>query len=312
MLFSKKFLFLFFLLFNLSVFAQQDQVALDGILATRGQGVVSQQTFDAKVSRIPARDRAGVLRSADRVKDILGDLVLTSQLNADAIAAGFDKGDIQFRMKLAAEAELSNAWLDFYVESQPAADYRAMAQEYYLLNPGKFETKPSRDVTHLLVSMDERSEEEAKELAQVFLDQVKLDPASFDQFVLEHSEDSSVHSNKGHFMAVEKGDMVKAFEESAFSLQEPGDFSALVQSEFGFHIIRLDKVNPVRMMSFEEVHKQLESNQAAKHRDRIRYGYLNELTSQEAHISEEEIRAMLTRYFDEDMLEQRPDTPESE
>jgi len=299
-------------LFSLSVAAQQDQATLDGIMVTRGQGLVSQQTFEAKISRIPAKDRLGVLRSGDRVKQILVDLVLNSQLTADAIEAGFDKGDVQFRMKLAAETELATAWLDFYVESQPDADYRAMAHEYYLLNPEKFETKPSRDVTHLLVSTEERSEEEAKEIAQSFLDQVKSDPAVFDQLVLEHSEDPSVHSNKGHFMAVKKGDMVKAFEESAFSLQNQGDFSDLVQSEFGIHIIRLDKVHPVRTMSFEEVHEQLESIQATKHKDRVRYGYLDELAALESHISEEEIRAMLTRYFGEDMIEEHTKTPEPE
>ena len=309
---SKKILFFYFLLFSLSVFAQQDQATLDGIIVTRGNGVVSQQIFDAKISRIPAKDRAGVIRSGERVKKILVDLVLTSQLTADAIEAGFDKGDVQFRMKLAADTELSNAWLDFYVESQPDADYRALAHEYYLLNPQEFETKQNRDVTHLLVSTDERSKDEAKELAQSFLDQVESDSVDFDQLVLEHSEDPSVNSNKGHFMKVKKGDMVKTFEESVFSLQKAGDFSDLVYTEFGIHIIRLDKVYPVRTMSFEEVREQLESVQAIKHKDRIRYGYLNKLTSQEYNIAEEEIRAMLVRYLGEDVMEELSGAPEPE
>ncbi len=308
----KIFLLCLFSLFNLSVFAQQDQTTLDGIMVTRGQGFVSQQTFDAKVSRIPAKDRTGVLRSGERVKKILADLVLNSQLTADAIEAGFDKGEVQFRMKLAAETELASAWLDYYVESQPDADYRAMAHEYYLLNPKKFETKPSRDVTHLLVSIDERSEEEAKELARSLLDQVKLNPGDFDELILEHSEDSSAHANKGHFMTVKKGDMVKPFEEAAFSLQKPGEFSDLVHSQFGIHIIRLDEIHPVRTIKFEEVHERLELIQATKHRERIRYAYLNELTSLENDISEEEIRAMLIRYFGEDMIEEHTETPEPE
>jgi len=312
MRFSKTLLLLCFLLFNITVSAQQDQATLDGVMVTRGKGLVSQQTFDAKISRIPAKDRKGVLRSGERVKKMLADLVLTSQLNADAIEAGFDKGDVQARMKLAAEAELSNAWLDFYVESQPDADYTAMAYEYYLLNPKEFETKPSRDVTHVLVSTDGRPEDEAKELAQSLLDQAKLDPASFDQLVLEHSEDPSVGSNKGHFEKVKKGDMVKTFEESAFSLQNPGDFSGLVQTEYGIHIIRLDELYPVRTLSFDEVSEQLELIQAEKHKDRIRYGYLNELTSQDYEIVEDEIRAMLIRYLGEEITEELTGAPDPE
>lgn len=281
-------------------------------MVTRGLGVVSQQTFDAKVARIPAKNRPAVLRNGERVKKILADLVLNSQLIADAKVAGFDQGDVKFRMQLAADTELANAWLDFYVESQPAADYETMAHEYYLLNQQEFDTKPGRDVTHLLVSTDDRSKEEARALAQLLLDQVLVDHSGFDELVLEHSDDSSVTSNKGHFKNVKAGDMVKTFEEAAFSLHSAGDFSGLVQSGFGTHIIRLDKIHPIRTRSFDEVRERLVLMQKRKHLDRVRYGYLNALASLESQISEEEIRVMITRYFGEDILEETAETPDIE
>ena len=89
--------------FSQLVFSQQEQTLPDGTMAVRGKGQVSREMFDAKLSRIPETDRAGVLRSSERVKKIMADLLLTSQLNADAVAAGFDKGDIQYRMKLATD-----------------------------------------------------------------------------------------------------------------------------------------------------------------------------------------------------------------
>ena len=294
------------------VLAGQDETIPEGIMASRGEGSVTRQMFDAKISRIPARDRAGVLRSAERVKKILADLVLNSQLVADATADGFDQGDVRFRMQLAAETELATAWLNHYVETQPDADYNTMAREYYQLNLNQFETAPSRDVTHLLVSSEERPLEEAKQLAQSFLDQINSDPTVFNELVIKHSEDPSVRSNKGHFTRVKRGDMVKAFEESTFSLQNPGDFSGLVESGFGIHIIRLDKVNPVRTLDFEEVREKLESSQLKKHKDRIRYDYLNQLGTMEAHISEKEIRAMVNRYFDEDQIQDQSETSKSE
>ncbi len=308
----KLFLVFLLLLFSLPVNAEQDQTLPEGIMAIRGDGVVSRQMFDAKVSRIPVKDRNFVLRSGERVKKILLDLVLNSQLATDARAAGFDTGEILVRMQLAAEAELATAWLDYRVESQPDADYRSMAHEYYLLHQDRFESAPSRDVTHLLVSTEQRTVDEAEEIAQSLLDQVNSDPSEFDQLVIEHSEDESVRSNQGHFIAMKKGEMVEPFEDAAFSLQEPGDFSGLVQSRFGFHIIRLDQIHPTRTLAFDEVNMQLELVQKQQHKDRFRYAYLNELSSMDWQISDEAIKAMVISYFGEDQVQQDSITPETE
>ena len=306
------FVFFLFVIFNQPVLAQQDVTLPEGTMAVRGNGSVSREMFDARISRIPEKDRVGVLRSSQRFQKILADLLITSQLNADARAAGFDKGDIQYRMKLAADGELSNAWLDHYVNSQPDADYRAMAYEYYVLNEDSFMTAPSRDMTHLLVSNKQQSSEEVEALAQSYLDQVTLDPSVFDQLVLQHSEDPSVSANQGHFREVKLGDMLPTFEDAAFSLKIEGEFSGLVHTAYGIHIIRLDKINPPRQLTFEEIQAQLESSQKDVHRERIRNEYLSQLGSAKWQISEAEVKAMVVSYFGEDAVEENSQEPESE
>ena len=101
------------------------------ILAQRGKGVVSQQAFAARADKIPADLRLGALRDGNRLKDVLNDLLLRSQLAEDAREAGFDQEPIVIgRMQLAAEAELAEAWVQHYVAMQPAADFEALASEY--------------------------------------------------------------------------------------------------------------------------------------------------------------------------------------
>jgi len=306
--------FVFVLLVFLSqpALTQEKPLLPEGIMATRGAGSVSREVFDAKISKIPEKDREGFLLSAARVEKILVDLLLTSQLKAEAQAAGFDKGNMQYRMQLAADKELINAWLAYYVDSQPPADYRAMAHEYYLLNKDQMVTVSSRDVTHLLVSNKQSTNEEVKLQAQIYMDQINLDASVFDQLILDHSEDPGVKSNQGHFKDVKEGDMVPAFEEAAFALESPGDFSGLVQSAYGIHIIRLDKINPPRVMAFEEVQKQLMAVKEKEHKERVRYAYLDDLAGLEARISTEELQAMVDRYFHEDQQQESSMTPESE
>lgn len=284
------------------VTAEQEQVLPEGVMAVRGDGSISREIFDARMSKIPKKDRAGVLSSATRLKSILADLLLSDQLAREARSAGFDKGDAQYRMQLAAETELGNLWLEHYVNSKPDADYKALAYEYYLLNKGEIMTAPTRDVTHLLVSSEEREAEEVMRIATQLWEQIEADPSVFDQLVLANSDDPSVSVNEGHFPAVKRGDMVKGFEDASFALEKVGDFSGLVSTPFGIHIIRLDKISPARQMTFEEVQPQLESIQRKEHRERIRINYLEDLAAQPWQVSEEEIKAMVQRYFDEEDL----------
>lgn len=99
--------------------------------------------------------------------------------------------------------------------------------------------------------------------------------------------------------------MVSAFEQASFALQEPGDFSDLVQTRFGTHIIRLDATHPSTIQPFEAVREKLESMQASQHKERLRNAYLTQLSSMELKVSDDEIKAMVTRYFgEEDQQEQ--------
>ena len=204
-----------------SLLSQETAGLPEGIMATRGDGSVSRGIFDASLARIPEKDRAGILRSASRVESRTADLLMTSQLAAAARAAGFDQGSMQYRMKLAADKELATAWLKHYVKTQPSANNEVLAHEYYLLNKDKMVTAPTIDVTHLLVSYENSSKDEAMEQAQKYLDRILQDPSVFEQLISDHSEDPGASANQGSYKGVKRGDMVTAFEDAAFSLKTP-------------------------------------------------------------------------------------------
>lgn len=269
------------------------------ILASRGQGSVTQEEFTARADRIPANIRRSTLRDTKRLQDVINAMLLQSQLATAARTAGFDKAKIvQDRMRLAADAELANAWLDHYVDMQPEGDYEAMAREYYELNKDTLFSAPAIDVSHILISTTERSPEEAAEIANEIEQQLADDPGQFDALVLEYSDDPSAASNKGHFKSVKKGDLVKPFEEVAFAMQE-GEISAPVETGYGLHIIRLDALLPATQMTYEDVKDRLIESERARHRERIKTSYLTELTNQNVNMTEEALEVMVKRQFGE-------------
>jgi peptidyl-prolyl cis-trans isomerase C len=199
-------------------------------------------------------------------------------------------------MRLAAESELGDAWVEHYVSLQPEADYEAMARETYLLNQENMLSAETIDVSHILISTKERSNSEAYDLANTIIQQLDANPDSFDELVLKYSEDPSVSSNQGKFRNVKKGDMVAEFEEAAFALPE-GGISTAVQTQYGYHIVRLDARNPVTKASYEEVKDELMASERIRHRDRLQQDYIRSLASMDAIMTKEAMEELVRRLF---------------
>ena len=304
---SKKFVVISLLFFILTAQAKDTVNELD-ILAKRGNGVVTQAEFAARADKIPAKHRLTTLRDRKRVRDLIGTTLLRSQMASDAREAGFDKEQILIdRMQLAAEAELADAWVQHYVEMQPAADYEALAREYYAVYQEQIMTSEMVNVSHILISYAKHSDEEAKALADSVSEQLKVNPELFDELVLTYSEDPSAGSNKGKFTNVKKGDMVKPFEETSFALEQ-GEISVPVKTQYGYHIIRLDARIAPEQLTFDEVKSRLIEKERIKHEERVKQDYIQSLTSSEVKMTQEALEKMVRSQFGEDYVESQVDT----
>lgn len=296
-----RFVYVFIVIFSLSyqasLLANTDKGTEEHILATRGQGILTQEQFDAHADRLPAASRKQILRDKSKLKDILDQLLLSNQLAEEAIKAGFDQDPVvQARMELAAREELARAWLVHTVDEQSDADFNLMARESWQLNKDKYMTKPTVDVTHILISNAERTNEDALELAEQLAARIQADPSLFDEMVLEYSEDPSVVTNNGRFTGVEQGQMVKAFEDEAFSLPV-GGISAPVKTVYGYHLIRVDAKEAARQRTFEEVEPGLVKRMRRDLAERVERAYLSGFYTDGVEMSEEAIGEMIERQF---------------
>jgi len=70
--------------------------------------------------------------------------------------------------------------------------------------------------------------------------------ASFESLVLKYSDDQYSKNNQGKLEPFSAGKMTPEFEKAAFALQQPGDVSEPVRTEYGYHIIKLIKKTPVQ------------------------------------------------------------------
>ncbi|HEX8560310.1 MAG TPA: peptidylprolyl isomerase [Pyrinomonadaceae bacterium] len=67
----------------------------------------------------------------------------------------------------------------------------------------------------------------------------------------EHSDDAATRAGGGALGLFQRGAHAGAFDDAAFALRE-GEVSGVVQTDFGFHLIRLERREPARALAFEE------------------------------------------------------------
>jgi len=142
--------------------------------------------------------------------------------------------------------------------SVPEADVRT----YYEQNIARLQSKEERRASHILISapkdMPAAEREKAKAQALDVLDKVKAKPDGFAQLATKFSQDPGSAAKGGDLDFFSRGAMVKPFEDSAFALKK-GEISSLVESDFGYHIIRVTDIKTPAAPSFESMREKLEA-----------------------------------------------------
>jgi peptidyl-prolyl cis-trans isomerase D len=133
------------------------------------------------------------------------------------------------------------------------ADVRA----YYEQNKARYGTDEQRRASHILITPEGGDKAAAKKKADELLAQVRSKPADFEKLARDNSKDPGSAAQGGDLGFFGKGMMVKPFEEAVFRLK-PGEISDVVESDFGFHVIKVTEVKAAEVKPFEQVRADIE------------------------------------------------------
>lgn len=133
-------------------------------------------------------------------------------------------------------------------------------EKYYSENLSKYETPKTVEARHILIKVDENAPEEVvaeKELkARQIYDMAIKEGQDFSELAKTYSEGPS-KDNGGYLGSFEEGKMVQPFSDKAFSMKE-GEISEPVRTQFGWHVIKVEKVNPSVKRQLAEVKPEIE------------------------------------------------------
>jgi peptidyl-prolyl cis-trans isomerase D len=239
----------------------------------------------------------------------------SSAMVDQTLAAYFERRDIQVQRfntaEFAAKAAPTDEQLDQFYKANPQLfqapesaniEYLVLDLEaakkgitlkaedvkaYYDQNAARLSGQEERRASHILITApkdapaSERTAAKAK--ADALLAEVKAKPDSFSDVAKKNSQDPGSAANGGDLDFFARGAMVKPFEEAAFSMKK-GDISSVVESDFGYHIIRLTDIKAAKQKSFEEMKPEIEADllkqQAQKKFAELAEGFTNAVYEQ--------------------------------
>ncbi|MEQ3659438.1 MAG: SurA N-terminal domain-containing protein [Glaciecola sp.] len=126
----------------------------------------------------------------------------------------------------------------------------------YQENIRAYQTDEERRVSHILIEFGD-DEADAKAKAEEVLASVKADDADFAAIAEQESADIVSAEVGGDLDYIVRGDWSASFEDAVFAIENTGDISPLVKTEFGYHIIKLTDLKPQVTTPFEEVEAEI-------------------------------------------------------
>jgi peptidyl-prolyl cis-trans isomerase D len=181
------------------------------------------------------------------------------QIAPDAVKAYYDGNQDQF--KLPEKVRVQYAILSLDGIQRQVKLTPDQLEKYYEERRAQFEKPEERRASHILITVPGSATAEqkakAREKAEALIAQAKKSPQAFAELAKKSSEDPGSAMEGGDLGFFPRGKMVKQFDDAVFGMKV-GDIVGPVETQFGFHVIKLDAIKPAEGPKLEAVKGQVE------------------------------------------------------
>lgn len=236
------------------------------VVASFKSGTIGVDEFKERVDALPNEYKQLV---AANKKDFLEDLILEKLLYKEALREGIDTDqDVQKLIEESKKKIIISKLIEEKAKGLDVTDEEKQA--YYEANKEKFRIPERIKISHILIN--------DKATADQLLKRIN-DGESFEDLARQYSQDPSKQRG-GDIGFVAKGDLIPKFEEAAFAL-EKGQTSDVVQTDLGYHIIRVTDKQDERILSYKEMQTNIGKEILDQKRKEVIGKYVDGLKGQE-------------------------------
>ena len=210
-----------------------------------------QQVRDGlqKLTFIPPNNLAETLKATSQQREVSVAEFKTKEYMVKATIAEKDMQSFydQNKSKFLAPEQVKAEFVVFSLSSiLPSINVTEdEVKDFYKANADKYQNQQQREASHILIAASKNAppvdKSKAKAKAEDILSQIKKNPKQFEELATKYSQDAESAKKGGELGAFGRGMMVKPFDDAVFSMKV-NEVSGIVESDFGYHIIKLTKI----------------------------------------------------------------------
>jgi len=245
------------------------------ILAKVNGKIITLEEFNKKLEDLPVVYQT-LTKTKEGKEEYLTILIQNILLSSEAKKIGIDKRkEIAEKINDSVTTILAQAVLKDVFSKIEVKDKEV--KEFYNINKEQFKVPEQVNASHILLKFPENASDdikkEIKKKGEEVLEKIKKGE-DFKELAKKYSDASKEKGGSmGYFS---RGTLTKEFEEAAFKLKI-GEVSPLVQTDYGYHIIKLDDKKPEMQLEFEEVKSEIKKKLTEDKKESTFNKYISEL-----------------------------------
>jgi parvulin-like peptidyl-prolyl isomerase len=289
---------LFFLMLASSPHLSAQTISNSSDVATDAEIALTLDEIRYIYERAPKQIQSQASNDASARYELIANAIASKRILKNLQDVGPDNEDlyVAFRFEVLAAARKFDERR--FQRELNVPDLDALAQEQWRVSRSEIATVPEkRSLSHILLLCSEGCDEDEKTAKLGDIRQRIADGESFSDLALEFSQDPGSKQRGGRLsrsISLADENVDQTFRDTAFTLTEVGEISEIVQSRFGFHIMRLEAIEPEREYTFEEVKAPLMAEIEKRYREDAYRDYVLSMGPTEAlRIDEEAIDSIM-------------------
>lgn len=248
---------------------------------------VTAQDIVYEIRRMGRKQAASAVSSPQELQEVIELLYKRRVISNQANVRGYvDEPRLRKGLERARHIELMRQVPQLYLEDQEIPSFADAARQYYEDNL-KDEFFPPERIRVSQIMLQARSKaarEEARERMQRILNALE-EGKDFGTLANKHSQDAA-RFTRGDLGFIERGERADSFERAAFALEDPGDYSGIVETPYGLHIVKLLEKPKHEPIPFEKVRARLIQKLKREHMQRMVDNWVERLAPQERYTLE--------------------------
>ncbi len=238
----------------------------DVVARIKGRKITLEE-FQARVAEIPSYYQ-GFLATESGKKELLDGMIAELVLVQKAKGEGLHrKEEVRSKLRNVQDRVLLEAMVQELQKGRIAVSDEEV-KEYFEKNKEKFTNPQEVRVSHILV----RKKSEAKKILNEL-----LEGGSFEKLAQKYSIDSITAPKGGDLGYISPGEMIPAFEEAIFALEKKGDIGPIIETQFGYHLVKLTDTKKLENKTPEEINFEIKTTIQNEKLERLMQRFRQEL-----------------------------------